>query len=849
MKSSNFIAMVACFSCMNFSSVAATLTVTTTADSGAGSLRSAIAAAGAGDTIDFAVAGPAIILTSGELVINQDLTIQGPGAGNLAISGNHGSRVFNLNGTVTISDLTIKDGEAPDCCPSPLQYGHNYLGGGILSSGVLTLNRCVVTGNSAGNRIDVTGANWGAGGGVSASTLYLNDCSISYNTATGWVAGTSSGGGVQVTTLYATRSTFNNNRAFATDGATGGGIFFSSGLITDCTISGNAANADMAGTDGFGSGGGIATFPAATGTTLTIINTTISGNSATSDPLGYLGPAKGGGLSIGSSTAIQNSTITGNSPGGAGSWQPMSVTIQNTIVAGNLLDRDVFSPVVSQGHNLIGASAVSAGLVDGVNGDQVGTKSLPIDALLGPLQNNGGPTFTHALLPGSPAFNAGDNTGAPATDQRGFPRIAGGTIDIGAYELDILPDCTLTCPENITVELAPGQSSAVVNYTPPTVNGNCSGMKVECQPPSGSIFPVGTTVVICTAVDSNSQSVFPCRFNVTVLPTPCSTPQITVNVYSGFNPSGGGAPYSGLAGSFNASAITFASDFGYGWQPFGLFNFGADITGALSVTADGSYTFTLDSADGSLLFIDGVLVVDNGNRHSPIAKSGTATLSAGTHPFEIQFFQCCFGVSGVDLFLPLGVSYACPRDCLLTCPSDISVSNDLGTCGAVVNYAPPMTSGACSGLVIACNPQSGNSFPVGTTVVTCTATDANNAVITSCSFNVTVNDTEAPVPSCVATSPPQRRVNPDAILVRPRLFATDNCDPDPLIYIGSNATAFVAGPFHNGDLVTIIHGASLTPSSRKPLNPNIAAEIVLNGDPLIWAVDSAGNAAIPVKCQ
>jgi hypothetical protein len=81
------------------------------------------------------------------------------------------------------------------------------------------------------------------------------------------------------------------------------------------------------------------------------------------------------------------------------------------------------------------------------------------------------------------------------------------------------------------------------------------------------------------------------------------------------------------------------------------------------------------------------------------------------------------------------------------------------------------------------------------------------------------------------------------------LSATDNCDPDPLIYIGGRATTFVAGPFHNGDQVTIIHGASLTPGSHKPLNPLIAAEISLNGDALIWAVDSAGNAATPVKCQ
>src|SRR5580765_3091210 len=104
MKLSKFIAVTACLSCMNFSSVAATVTVTSTADSGPGSLRSAIAAASAGDTIDFAIAGPAIILTSGELAVNLDLTIQGPGAGALALSGNHSSRVFNINGNVTISD-------------------------------------------------------------------------------------------------------------------------------------------------------------------------------------------------------------------------------------------------------------------------------------------------------------------------------------------------------------------------------------------------------------------------------------------------------------------------------------------------------------------------------------------------------------------------------------------------------------------------------------------------------------------------------------------------------------------------------------------------------------------------
>lgn len=134
---------------------------------------------------------------------------------------------------------------------------------------------------------------------------------------------------------------------------------------------------------------------------------------------------------------------------------------------------------------------------------------------------------------------------------------------------------------------------------------------------------------------------------------------ITVNVYSGFNPSGGGAPYSGFVGSLTASSVSFATAFGYEWHPFDLFEFGADITGCLNVAADGVYEFTLDSDDGSLLFIDGNLVVDNGGVHGPQTASGTATLTAGTHTFEVQFFECCENPSGVDLILPEGVSYAC----------------------------------------------------------------------------------------------------------------------------------------------------------------------------------------------
>jgi hypothetical protein len=86
----------------------------------------------------------------------------------------------------------------------------------------------------------------------------------------------------------------------------------------------------------------------------------------------------------------------------------------------------------------VGDATGSTGIVNGVNGNSVGGNSNPvINADLGPLQNNGGPTQTMALLSNSPAIGHADNSKAPATDQRGFTRldVAGKMIDIGAFEL------------------------------------------------------------------------------------------------------------------------------------------------------------------------------------------------------------------------------------------------------------------------------------------------------------------------------------------------------------------------------------------------------------------------------
>jgi len=198
---------------------AATITVTNTNDSGAGSLRQAIADANPGDTIDFAVATPATItLTSGELVVGKSLTINGPAGGHLSISGNAASRVFYVCcGSVTISNLTITNGN----------------NGGILHEGYsgfdpLTINNCTISGNTAPQ----------IGGGITNvdATLIINNSTISGNSATWNGGGIYTDGAISTESATATitNSTFSDNYAYY-----GGGIwngYISAGLTIGNTI-------------------------------------------------------------------------------------------------------------------------------------------------------------------------------------------------------------------------------------------------------------------------------------------------------------------------------------------------------------------------------------------------------------------------------------------------------------------------------------------------------------------------------------------------------------------------------------------------------------------------------------
>jgi len=204
-------------------------------------------------------------------------------------------------------------------------------------------------------------------------------------------------------------------------GVSGGGVWSRGTLnIFNSTINDNRAP--------HGSGGGVVSFG-----TFVISNSTISGNRSYYD----------GGIFNHGTMRMRNSTVYHNEAVESGGVaNEGSAIIDNSIIAGNsasLRYADGAGDFTSHGYNLIGRSNGSTGFSDGFNNDRVGLTTAQLK--LGPLQNNGGPTLTHALLLGSHAIDAGSGAAEPAIDQRGYNR--NGASDSGAFEFDGAPPVAL----------------------------------------------------------------------------------------------------------------------------------------------------------------------------------------------------------------------------------------------------------------------------------------------------------------------------------------------------------------------------------------------------------------------
>ena len=387
-------------------------------DVGGVSLRDALAAIDPGGTITFAdeLMGT-IVLGGTELVIDRTVNIDGDG--DITVDANSQSRVFSVSDgsddteiTVAISGLTISGGVSD-------------FGGGIENDENLTLNNSIVTGNLSAT-----------GGGIlnGYSTLNLIDSTVSGNSVINF------GGGIA---------------AFSAGGNLN---------LSNSTISSNSADY----------GGGILLIPDATGfnpvsTSVGIVNSTISSNSAAIDG--------GGLLNLGGLVTLSNSTVTANTAGNDGSGiasfgdAETQTTITSSIVSGNVgTDIDVvlgtINSFASNGNNLIGDG--NATIAFSSDSDITGNT----DPGLAPLADNGGPTQTIALLPGSPAIDAGSNPDGLPNDQRGagFSRVNGTAADIGAFEagaVNALP--TFTSPAAVSVA---ENTTAVVTLTADDADGD-----------------------------------------------------------------------------------------------------------------------------------------------------------------------------------------------------------------------------------------------------------------------------------------------------------------------------------------------------------------------------------------
>ena len=455
--------------------VLATFTVNNTGDADDGdpnngitTLREAINLANTtagNDTITFGgvftdTTPDVITLTSGQLTINDDITILGTGASKLTVSGNNASRVFEISGIGTdaiIDGLTVANGNINTNyyngsgvlvdTSTILRLTNSTVsrntGDGIYNDGILNLTRSSVSGNTGSGIIN----------NFDISFLNLTRSSVSGNTQ----SGISNYGGI----VSLTNSSVSSNTQNGILNEVGGSAYsYQSGFLnlTNSSVADNTAegisnvgsflrltNSSVSGN----TGGGISNLYLSdiydnASSSAILINSTVAGNKAISD---------GGGIYNNDTLSLINTTITNNTAdsngdgtgdGGGVFSDGGTITVGNTIIAGNFdkstsanIYPDVAGSFNDSGNNLIGNNTGSTGLTTST---LVGSSASPINPKLGPLQNNGGATFTDALLVDSPAINAGNNslvTGNVTTDQRGagFNRISGDTVDIGAYEV------------------------------------------------------------------------------------------------------------------------------------------------------------------------------------------------------------------------------------------------------------------------------------------------------------------------------------------------------------------------------------------------------------------------------
>ena len=685
-------------------------------------------------------AGTGATQATGDLDILDHLTITGNGSANTLIDGNDLDRIIDVNNfnginsgtrralTVVIEEVTLQNGDAKSVQvdPGPPAQFFNHSGGAIRFDGTqaastlrgtLTVRNSVVTANTA--------ALQGGGMQVINASLTVANCQVTNNDAT-----LSAGGGI----LYS--------------GGTSVGLRALS--ITNSTISGNDAPAAT-----IGSGGGISVAGAAT--------MSIEGNTIANNTAGANGGGISGVVSAATTKNYRKNKFTGNSAtqGGSVFNSNGALTFEFNLVVGN----NTGALASGSFHHVAGAASLNnnwwgcnEGPADSTSmcDKTVGTTSMSFLKL------------SHAATPDTIAPNTSTSLQADF-----YTNSLGGAVlptDLGVLEGRAITfnNAVLGTISGADTQISLGKANAT--YTAGPVGGNGSAdatvdhatvtANISIEQAPEIVCPdditTGTDEGLCSATVSFSAT-------ATGAPAPTVTYKIGATVIT--------SPHTFPTGS---TTVTAEASNGVGDPATCSFTVTVTDDEPPSITCPSNITTDSDAGScGAVVTYTAPTGTDNcpgatTTQTAGLPSGSTFPVGTTTNTFEVtdasgQKTSCSFTVTVEDNENPV-----------VTVPDDIVVDTAPGTCAAVVNFTPTATDN-CSGVTVVSSPASGSTFQKGTTTVTVTATDAsgNQDVDT---FDVTVNDNEAPAISCPADI--TTNVDPGscgAVVTYTAPVGTDNC--------------------------------------------------------------------------
>jgi gliding motility-associated-like protein len=431
-----------------------------------------------------------------------------------------------------------------------------------------------------------------------------------------------------------------------------------------------------------------------------------------------------------------------------------------------------------------------------------------------------------------------------------------------------------TCPDDIAATTDPGSCEAVVNFDAPIATDDCSDVTVTQTggPASGSSFPIGSTSVEFTAEDASGNTTI-CTFNIVV--TDQVDPEVIcpADIAADNDPGLCGATiiYDIPTGTDDCGPVSIQLISGLGsgaFFPVGTQTETYEVTDVSGNTSTCSFDVTVSDTEAPVLDCPGDILVDNipdgdcdavvnypvptaTDNCTAVAITITDGLASGsvfpvgntTVSFEAiddagNIATCSFVVTVTENVVPE-----------ITCPADITVENDPGTCGAIVTYTAPIGTDNCGNAVttLSSGLGSGATFPVGTTIEEYTVTDLSGNTAT-CSFTVTVTDVELPILTCAAditvSSDPDQC---EAVVNFDPPTVTDNCD-DALIPVQTagpiSGSAFPVGSTTVTFEATDLSGNVSTCSFDVTVTDQVAPEITCPTDIVAVANDGDCEAVV-----